>query len=134
MKVLLFIGYEAEFPTKEMQKIMDKSDFPYDRMGEIIDFIEKNAEIVNDFSASTLLGTKKSIGQLYCANANVYACCTYSHKHSFFGTKYPVTTMQIADVDTTRPWCIDIYDGKEYIKYLDYDVVNEDINYCKWRD
>ena len=25
-------------------------------------------------------------------------------------------------------------DGKEYIKYLDYDVVDEDINYCKWRD
>ena len=138
MKVLLFIDYGSSYPTEEMQKIMDKYEFPYNRIGEIVDYIEKNSETVNEFSSSTLLNTKSSIGKLYCANADIYACCVHRNKPLYcgwgIGTYYPITTIQIADVDTTRPWCIDNYDGKEYIKYLDYDVVDEDINYCKWRD
>ena len=134
MKVLLFMDYGPDYPTEEMNKIMNKYKFPYNRIGEIINFIEKNSEIVNEFSAVTLLNTKKSIGKLYSANTDVYACCANKNKPSYFGTVNPVTTMQIVDVDTTRPWCIDNYDGKEYIKYFDYDVVNEDINYCKWKD
>ena len=133
MKVLLFIDYGPPYPTEEMQKIMDKSEFPYNRMGEIVDFIEKNAEKVVDYSAHSLLQTKKNIGKFYLSN-NIYACCERKYPISCFGTNYPVTTLAIVDVDITRPWTIDSYDGGEYIKYLDYDVVNEDINYCKWKD
>ena len=67
-------------------------------------------------------------------SSNIYACCTKKKESELFGSNYPITTLAIVDVDITRPWTIDSYDGKEYIKYLDYDVVNEDINYCKWRD
>jgi hypothetical protein len=43
-------------------------------------------------------------------------------------------TVTIIDVDVTRPWTIATYDGAEYIQYLDYVVVNEDINYCKYKN
>lgn len=38
----------------------------------------------------------------------------------------------IAEVDTSRPWTILEYDGSEYIQYLDYKVINEDMNYCSF--
>lgn len=133
MKVLLFSGHEAEYPTEEMKKIMDKSEFPYNRIGEIVDYIEENSEEIVDYSAYSLLNTKKNIGKIRLSS-NIYACCTKKKESELFGSNYPITTLAIVDVDITRPWTIDSYDGKEYIKYLDYDVVNEDINYCKWRD
>ena len=36
----------------------------------------------------------------------------------------------IAEVDTSRPWTILEYDGAEYIQYLDYDIIDKDMNYC----
>ncbi len=36
----------------------------------------------------------------------------------------------IAEVDTSRPWTILDYDGSEYIQYLDYDIIDKDMNYC----
>lgn len=40
----------------------------------------------------------------------------------------------IEDVDISRPWRITDYDGAEYIQYLDYVVVNKEINYCELKD
>ena len=37
----------------------------------------------------------------------------------------------IFDVDTTRPWRITDYDGLEYVQYLDYTVIDEELNYCE---
>lgn len=133
MKVLLFSGHESAYPTEEMQKILDKLEFPFNRIGEIVEFIEKNSEDIIDYSAISLLNTKKHIGK-HRLTSNIYACCTRKKKSELFGSNYPITTLAIVDVDITRPWTIDVYDGAEYIKYLDYDVVDEDINYCKWRD
>ena len=133
MKVLLFSGHEAAYPTEEMQKILDRLEFPYNRIGEIVDYIEKNSEEIVDYSAYSLLNTKKNIGKVRLSS-NIYACCTKKKESELFGSNYPITTLAIVDVDITRPWTINIYDGKEYIQYLDYDVVNEVINYCKWKD
>lgn len=41
------------------------------------------------------------------------------------------STVYIIDVDTSRPWTIMEYDADEYIQYLDYEVVDENVNYCK---
>ena len=133
MKVFLFSGHESAYPTEEMQKILDKLEFPYNRIGEIVEFIEKNSEEIVDYSAYSLLNTKKNIGKNRLSS-NIYACCTKKKESELFGSNYPITTLAIVDVDITRPWTIDVYDGSEYIKYLDYDVVDEDINYCKWKE
>lgn len=38
----------------------------------------------------------------------------------------------IVEVDNTRPWCIEEYDGSEYIKYLDnYSCISKDFNFYK---
>ena len=40
----------------------------------------------------------------------------------------------IAEIDTNRPWTICEYDGCEYIQYLDYDVINPEHNFCKFKE
>ena len=36
----------------------------------------------------------------------------------------------IIDVDIKRPWCIEEYDGSEYIKYLDdYKCISKELNF-----
>lgn len=37
----------------------------------------------------------------------------------------------VVEVDTTRPWRIADYDGLEYVEYLDYVVIDEELNYCE---
>ena len=38
----------------------------------------------------------------------------------------------IKEVDTSRPWTILDYDGSEYVQYLDYNIIDKDLNYCKY--
>ena len=40
----------------------------------------------------------------------------------------------ITEVDTSRPWTICEYDNSEYIQYLDYDIINQKANYCKFKE
>lgn len=40
----------------------------------------------------------------------------------------------IQDVDITRSWRITDYDGSECVQYLDYDVIDKNLNYCELRD
>lgn len=64
----------------------------------------------------------------------------YIEKNGKFMSKYrnvyklSSVYFSIEDVDTTRPWRITDYDGSEYIQYLDYDIVNKELNYCKLKD
>lgn len=40
----------------------------------------------------------------------------------------------IEDVDISRPWRITDYDGSEYVQYLDYNIVDKELNYCELKD
>lgn len=40
----------------------------------------------------------------------------------------------IMPVDISRPWTIQLYDGSEYIQYLDIKVVDAKVNYCEFID
>ncbi len=42
--------------------------------------------------------------------------------------------VNIIEVDISRPWTICEYDGSEYIQYLDYDIINQKANYCKFKE
>lgn len=44
------------------------------------------------------------------------------------------SSAEIVEVDTSRPWTIEEYDGAEYIEYLDFDVVEPSYNYCEKRN
>ena len=39
--------------------------------------------------------------------------------------------LSIVEVDTSRNWTIQKYDGAEYVQYLDYTVINEAYGYCE---
>ena len=39
----------------------------------------------------------------------------------------------IKEVDTSDYWTIEDYDNAEYIRYLKFEVINEDINYVRWK-
>ena len=64
----------------------------------------------------------------------------YIEKHGKFIDKHENiyelsnSLYSIVDVDISRPWRITDYDGKEYIEYLDYNVVNKELNYCELKD
>ncbi|PFP65318.1 hypothetical protein COK00_12015 [Bacillus cereus] len=40
--------------------------------------------------------------------------------------------LKVTKVDTSRPWMINDYDGSESIKYVDYKVVNKQLNYVQF--
>ena len=40
---------------------------------------------------------------------------------------------EIKDVDILRPWTIQEYDGYEYIQYMDYKIIDEKLNYGKFK-
>ncbi|MGG1071362.1 hypothetical protein ABE178_16275 [Priestia megaterium] len=42
--------------------------------------------------------------------------------------------IRVTEVDTSKPWLIDNYDGSESIKYVGYSFVNKDLNYVKFND
>lgn len=42
--------------------------------------------------------------------------------------------IKVYDIDISRPWIIANYDGSEYPQYIDYNVVNSNVNLCKFKD
>ena len=57
----------------------------------------------------------------FISNTNIYESI-YEYNKDFY---------YIVEVDTTRPWRITDYDGLEYVQYLDYIVIDEELNYCE---
>ncbi|MES9681860.1 hypothetical protein ABWK22_02845 [Gottfriedia acidiceleris] len=44
------------------------------------------------------------------------------------------TYIKVVEVDTSRPWLIDDYDGSESIKYVKYRVIDKELNYVELKD
>ncbi|HDR4737038.1 TPA: hypothetical protein QCR36_004092 [Bacillus cereus] len=41
--------------------------------------------------------------------------------------------IKIVEVDISRPWTINDYDGQESIKYVDYKFINKHLNYVQFK-
>ena len=56
------------------------------------------------------------------------------HNHFVYfatnGDEMPVL-MTIDDVDVSKPWTIDCYDGAESVKTFDYEMIDKEINYVR---
>lgn len=55
-----------------------------------------------------------------------------SHQNGGYWIKTHDEFYFIAEVDTSRPWTILEYDSAEYIQYLDYSIIDKDLNYCEF--
>lgn len=128
----LFI--ETLFPMDRVAVLDDKSNFVYildslcsEPPKGILENANWNARHRND---GTIV--KSAIEDGYGRNIITY------------GPVFREWSIKIREVDETRPWTIIVneeYDEEEetvistseYIKYLDYEVINKTINYCKAR-
>ena len=131
INVLIFNGYGAPVLSHKLRKLLinEKVSFPLSRIiskerlkeikqkaGEVLDY-SRNKTLKEQCQESENKLLKFSNNQFYFYNEN----SEYLHPFS------------IVEVDSSRPWKIEEYDGAEYIQYLDYVVINEEINYCDYK-
>ena len=114
MKVLLFTGFGSCTKTSEMIKIMNESKFPFNRVGKIVEFIEKTAI---DKTGEDIFKTKEWLNEDL---ERIAACKEGNQVFYLIGNgDGQVSNLSIMNVDISRPWTIEEYDGSEYVKYLD---------------
>lgn len=55
----------------------------------------------------------------------------HSNEHGILTGKEEFEYVRVVEVDTSRPWTIDDYDGAESILYLDYEVIDKNLNFVR---
>ncbi len=56
------------------------------------------------------------------------------HKIALVGkTEYGTGYVKIVEVDTSIPWIIESYDNSEYIHYIDFKIIDKNLNYAKYK-
>lgn len=129
IKVLLFTGYGANTVTPAMKEIMLKyKGIKMCTCNELIEYVENSCVVYEDYNKIKYDEFTKLIRSNYekivtfKTNPNVYY--VYDRENHY------VSIFSIIEVDTTRPWTIEEYDGSESIKYLDDMVcVDKELNY-----
>lgn len=132
INVLIFTGYGISCMSYKVQNLLinNKLCFPYNRIisEEKLKEIQLSAKnILDNFPKDDI--NRDCIVRLieHCDNLD----------RIFYFRNYSTNTLEsftIAEVDTSRPWKIENYDGAEYIQYLDYEVKHKDINYCDYKE
>lgn len=127
MKILVFNGYGPNNVTPKMKEIMDKNEGIKSRTGEIIHFIEEHAVKCSEEDYVKMQKQMKKDPEMIVCYRSTEKVASYqiaSSEVPYF------CNFAIIDVDTSRPWTIDTYDGAENIKYLDErTLVDEELNY-----
>lgn len=103
VKILLFKTHGGNTVDKELKERLSINSFPLNRVGTIVDYIEQQGKLVAKYPQGSYYQFKT--GETY----------------------------YIQEVDINRPWTISEYDGSEYIQYLDYEVTEESIGYCRFK-
>ena len=118
MKVLLLSSYGGRVP-RLIKSFYKRNDVSW-RVGDVVSFVEVNA--INNMGMNP-----KNIRTKVVAYDDPDGSKSYLFNDDNIVCK-------IVDVDTSRPWTIETYDGAEYIQYLDYNVVNKELNYCTYKN
>ena len=88
------------------------------RWGSVIQFIETNAVNANQLDSNQI-------------NAKVICYPGVDKNSKTYLFKEDNVILNIVDVDTSRPWSIETYDGAEYVQYLDFSYIDKNINFCE---
>lgn len=132
MKVLLFTNYGSDTRTPKMIEIMNKNGgyTIKGRTGEVIDYIENNCEVYKEMDYNILLEIKQRMRENH---ELIFTFKNFQGKYYAYNSNtHDSDKFSIVDVDITRPWTIEDYDGSEGIKYLDeWTLVDKDMNYYK---
>lgn len=129
MYIQVALGCNISGLPKEIRDILnDRDDFPRKRICNAKD--EHNIQTILDkMSIPFTVGMRVPSGTIV---KRIYGSTIY---YEVRGTGSAVI---VEEVDTNHPWTIDIDisddfgndDFREYLKYLDYKVIHEDLNYC----
>ena len=138
MKFLLFSNYGPAAPTEGMKSILNKGEFPKNRTGEIIEYIE-NHSVVLDFThhynekeiADYMRNLERGIFEIVKVKEKDDKSITY---HVYDKENKVLSNFSIVDLDTDKHWTLKEYDGKEYIEYLEYEVIDKEMNYCQFNN
>ena len=125
MKILIFHQGMFKFFNSKIQQLLSQKTFPENRTGDIIKYIEDNTSVCKDTN---------NIKDFCKNNPNNFIHVQGDYYVSWDEIYKTTALFKIQDVDITRPWTIQEYDGSEYIQYLDYNIVNTDMNYCVYKD
>lgn len=130
MKVLLFTSYGGYAATPRMKEILNKYKGIYSRIGEIVDYVENNHILCHSSKHIEVEKELKNNSELIIKYEDIQrfkGCQIYKvYSTDVYGT----SSFSIVEVDTTRPWTIEEYDGAEYIQYLDENkLIDKELNY-----
>ena len=115
MKVVILNNYGGSIPKFIKSYVNAGNEW---RWGKVIKFIETNAINASDLPLKDI-------------KVNVVCYPGVDKNSRTYLFKEEIIILSIVDVDTTRPWTISIYDGAEYVQYLDYEYVVKSINFCE---
>lgn len=120
MKVVLFQSYGINQGNTKIAEYLNSKPFPENRIGDIVDFIESTSqELPPDTFVNELSSLDKD--EIFRLQDNIYL---------YFDSDSRVHGLTIVDVDISKPWTIDDYDGSERIKYFEpIKLCNKEMNY-----
>lgn len=132
MKVLLFTNYGSDTRTPKMIEIMNKNGgyTIKGRTGEVIEYIESNCVEYEQISNDNIIEIKQKMRENH---ELIFTFKNFQGKYYAYNSNtHDSDSFSIVDVDITRPWTIEDYDGSEGIKYLDeWTLVDKEMNYYK---
>ena len=136
MKFLLFSNYGPAAPTEGMKSILNKGEFPKNRTGEIIEYVE-NHSVVLDFTHH--YNEKEIADYMRNLERGIFEIVKIkSHDNTIYYVYDKVfkmiTSFSIVDLDTKKPWTLTEYDESERIRYLEYKLIDKEMNYCEFNN
>ena len=126
MKVIILTDYGNNSLPKEFKA--DYNNKLWRMNKELIDRIESFNWIKIGYQEKDKIVVGQNYAIDYKGNINCSNVVEYIYATS--GSSVPFISFCIEEVDISRPWCIEEYDGAEGIKYLDaYKCVDKELNY-----
>lgn len=113
MKVVLLSNYGGRIPKDLISFVTSGQSW---RWGNVVQALEQKAVPAEDSNS---------------ANAKIVRYMGPDPNTKMYLFRADNISISVVDVDISRKWTIEKYDGAEYIQYLDYRVVNEAMGYCE---
>ena len=126
MKILLFTDYGTHQGNEIINEFLNKKEFPLNRTGDIIEYVENNAisdeDVCMDEIVAFFQNNKETVVKI-TGKENKYLVWNKDINY--------ISTLVIKEVNDNIPWTIKDDAGAEKIEYVDYKLYNENLNYWK---
>ena len=128
LELILFTSYGGGYLPKELMQAANENPkgwFQY-RSGKVVEKLKEMAYEIENLSGYTEEMLKNHIAEHGVVYEKAHDLYYYTEKD---GCLELIKTMEIVNVDTTRQWILNEYDGSEAIQYIE--TVDEKIGLCK---